>query len=184
MRHEWIATRENCLLLIIDIQQSMVKVMTRAEEVVFRVNQLCRAAEELEVPIVLTEQYKKGLGPTIPEVAGKISSPVVFEKEYFSPCLEPGFTDALKAYGRPEIIITGMETHVCVLQAALDLLQAGFRVHVVADAVCSRVDENRDIAIDQLRHAGAVVTSTEIVIFEWARRANTDAFRRILPIVK
>ncbi len=184
MRHEWIATRENSLLLVIDIQQSMVKVMTRAEEVVSRVNQLCRAAEELDVPIVLTEQYKKGLGPTIPEVTETISSLVVFEKEHFSACLEPDFVDALKAYGRPEIVIAGMETHVCVLQTALDLLHAGFRVHLAADAVCSRVDENRDIAIDQLRHAGAVVTSTEIVIFEWARRANTDAFRRILPIVK
>ncbi len=184
MRHEWIATRENSLLLVIDIQQSMVKVMARAEEVVSRVNQLCRAAEELDVPIVLTEQYKKGLGPTIPEVTEMIASPVVFDKEHFSACLAPDFTDALKAYGRPEIVVTGMETHVCVLQTALDLLQAGFRVHLVADAVCSRVDENRDIAIDQLRHAGAVVTSTEIVIFEWARRANTDAFRRILPIVK
>lgn len=184
MRHEWIAMRENCLLLIIDIQQAMVKVMERVDEVVGCVNQLCRAADVLDIPIVLTEQYKKGLGPTIPEVIGEVSSPAVFEKEHFSACLEPDFTGSIRAYNRPEIVLAGMETHVCVLQTALDLLHAGFRVHLVADAVCSRVDNNRDVAVDQLRHAGAVVTSTEIVIFEWARRANTDAFRRILPIVK
>lgn len=184
IRHEYVAIKENSLLLVVDFQQAMLKVMAGWEEIAGRVNQLCRAAEKLDVPILLTEQYKKGLGPTIPEVLQEISSPEIFPKEHFSACLEPDFLPAIASLYRPEIIVCGMETHVCVLQTGLDLISAGFRVHLVADAVASREERNRQIATELLRDAGAIITSTEIVIFQWARRANTDDFRRILPIVK
>lgn len=184
IRHEFVAIREDSLLLIIDFQKAMLKVMDSWERVAARVNQLIRAADVLGVPVLVTEQYPKGLGETIPEVLMTIKSPTVFHKEHFSACLENDFLPTVRSLGSSKIVLTGMEAHVCVLQTALDLIAAGFQVHLVDDAIASRSNENRDTAVNLLRDAGAVVTSTEIVIFQWARRSNTDEFRRILPIVK
>jgi len=184
IRHEFIAECEDSLLLIIDFQQAMLKVIDGWEPIANKVIQLIKAANCLGVPILLTEQYSQGLGATIPKVLQEIQSPQVFHKEHFSACLEPEFLPLLRKFGRNKIVVVGMETHVCVLQTCLDLIKAGFQVHLAADAVASRVSENRDLAIALLRDAGAVVSSAEIVIFQWSRLANTDAFRRILPIVK
>lgn len=183
-RSEYVATREDSLLLIIDIQQAMLKVIDSWETVARKVKQLIQSANALEVPILLTEQYKKGLGETLPELVQEIESPQVFQKEHFSACLESEFIPTVQSFNRKKVIVVGMETHVCVLQTCLDLIESGFQVHLVADAVASRVKENRDIAINVMRQAEVLITSTEIVIFQWARRANTDEFRKILPIVK
>jgi nicotinamidase-related amidase len=183
-RSEYIATREDSLLLIVDIQQAMLKAIASWEVVAGKVKQLIRSSNALNVPILLTEQYRKGLGETLPELMQEINSPDVFQKEHFSACLESEFIPTVQSFNRKKIVAVGMETHVCVLQTCLDLIEAGFQVHLVADAVASRANENRNIAIDILRQAGAVITSTEIVIFQWAMRANTDDFRKLLPIVK
>ena len=183
-RHDFIAVRDDCLLLVIDIQQAMVKVIETWQQIVRRVNQLTQAAEALGIPILLTEQYPKGLGTTIPEVINPIHSPKVFPKEHFSAVLEADFPALIDFYQRRKIVVVGMETHVCVLQTSLDLIKEGYQIHLVADGVGSRANRNRELAIELLRQAGAVVTSTEIVIFQWALRANTEDFRRILPIVR
>lgn len=183
-RHPFVALREASLLLVVDFQQAMLKVMDGWQQIARRVNQLTRAAEVLGVPIVLTEQYKKGLGGTIPEVLGEVAAPLVFEKEHFSACLEKDFLPLLSSFERETVVLVGMETHVCVLQTGLDLIRAGFKVHLAADAVGSRSAQDRDIAIELFRQAGALISSTEIVIFQWARRANTEEFRQVLPIVK
>lgn len=183
-RHDYVAIREDSLLLIIDVQQAMRKVMDSWETVAGKLRQLVQAADALGVPVLVTEQYKKGLGPTDPELLREINAPTVVQKEHFSACMEPAFLSAVRSYQRHKIVVAGMETHVCVLQTCLDLIKSGFQVHLAADAVASRVDQNRDIAVDLLRQAGAVVSSAEIVIFQWACRANTADFRRILPIVK
>jgi nicotinamidase-related amidase len=154
------------------------------EGVVRKVSQLTRAATIVGVPVVVTEQYKKGLGETSPEVLREIGAPVILEKEHFSACLEQDFLPVLHAFRRENIVVAGMETHVCVLQTCLDLIAAGFRVHVVADAVASRTGEDRDIALALLRQAGAVVSSAEAIIFQWVCRANTELFRKVLPLVK
>jgi nicotinamidase-related amidase len=133
---------------------------------------------------MLTEQYAKGLGGTHPDILNAIGQPRVFAKEHFSACLEPDFVSCVQSFGRQKIVVAGTEAHVCVLQTCLDLIQAGFQVHLTADAVASRLEDNRDMAVSQLRQAGAVITSAEIVIFEWAKRSNTDEFRAVLPIVK
>ena len=184
MRHEFVATRDSSLLLVIDFQMAMMKVIRTWEMTARKVNQLTRTAHVLGIPLLVTEQYKKGLGETIPEVFGEMESPTVLQKEHFSACLEADFLPVLRSFDRPKVVVAGMETHVCVLQTGLDLLKAGYQVHLVADAVASRTPEDRDIAIDIFREAGAVITSTEIVIFQWACRCNTEDFRRLLPIVK
>lgn len=183
-RSGFVATRKDSLLIIIDIQQAMLKVIDSWKLVAGKAKQLIKSANALDVPILLTEQYKTGLGETLPELIQEIKSPEVFQKEHFSACLEEDFIPTVQSFNRKKIVVVGMETHVCVLQTCLDLIKAGFQVHLVADAVASRLDENRDIAINLLRQAGAVISSTETVIFQWACRANTDEFRRILPIVK
>ncbi len=183
-RSEYIATREDSLLLIVDIQQAMLKVIDSWELIAGKAKQLIQSANALDVPIMLTEQYKKGLGETLPELIQEIKSPQIFQKQHFSACLEDDFIPTAQSFNRRKIVVVGMETHVCVLQTCLDLIKAGFQVHLVADAVASRVNDNRDIAIDLLKQAGAVISSTEIVIFQWACRANSDEFRKILPIVK
>ncbi|MDZ7760608.1 MAG: isochorismatase family protein [Desulfovermiculus sp.] len=183
-RHRFVATREDSLLLIIDVQTAMLKAIAGGEEIVQHSKQLIQAAAMLMVPILITEQYRKGLGGTHPAVLKHIESPRIFPKEHFSACLEKDFVPTVRSLGKQKIVVAGIETHVCVLQTCLDLLHAGFEVHLAADAAGSRRGENRDLAISQLRQAGAVISSAEIVIFEWAKRANTDEFRKILPIVK
>lgn len=184
MRHGFVATREDSLLLIIDLQTAMLKVTKGWDQVAKRTRQLIQAADLLRIPILITEQNAKGLGGTHPEILNAIRTPRVFAKEHFSACMEKDFVPLVQSFAKQKIVVVGTETHVCVLQTCLDLVQAGFQVHLVADAVASRVNENRDIAVAQMRQAGAVITSAEIVIFEWAYRANTDEFRAILPIVK
>jgi len=184
IRHEMVATHEDSLLLIIDFQQAMLKVISSWEKIAGEVTRLIETAQIVKVPILLTEHYRKGFGGTIPEVIQKIKSPSVFQKEAFSACLEPDFLSTVQGFQRRKIVVVGMETHVCLLQTALDLMMSGFQVHLAADAVASRTTENRDIAINILRQAGAVISSVETIIFQWAYRSNTDTFRKILPIVK
>ena len=184
MRHPFVATREDSMLLIIDVQQSMLKVIQTWQETVRRINQLSQAANLLDIPILVTEQYKKGLGETIAEVAAGLEGATVFQKEHFSACLEDGFPDTVRQCGRRQIIITGMETHVCVLQTGLDLIASGYQMHVVQNAVASRYKPDWLTAFDMFKAAGAVITTAEIVIFQWACRSNTDQFRKLLPIIK
>lgn len=184
MRHEFVATRNDSLLLVIDFQMAMLKAIATWKTAARRVNQLTRAAHVLGIPLLATEQYPKGLGGTIPDVLGEMKSPTILQKQHFSACLEADFFPVLRSFDRPKVVVAGMEAHVCVLQTGLDLIKAGYQVHLVADAVASRSSADRDTAIDLFREAGAVITSTEIVIFEWAERCNTEDFRRLLPIVK
>lgn len=184
LRHEFVATGEDSMLLVIDFQQAMLKAIDSWDKIAHKVGQLTRAANVLGIPILFTEHYKKGLGETIPQVLDGIESPLLFQKEHFSACLEKDFLSTVHSFHRNKIVMVGMETHVCVLQTGLDLLKAGFQVHLPADAVASRTNENRQIALDLFREAGAVISSVEIVIFEWAFRSNTDDFRKLLPIVK
>ncbi len=186
MRHSFIAEKQDSLLLIVDIQQAMLKAIAHAhvKAITRCVNQLSKAAEILEIPIIVTEHYKKGFGPTIPEVTGGIQESTVFQKEYFSACLENGFLEMIRQTDRNTIIITGMETHVCVLQTGLDLLNSGYRVHVVKDALASRYKTDWQTGLTLFQEAGAVITTAETVLFQWLCRSNTSVFRQLLPIIK
>lgn len=184
MRHKFVVEREDSLLLVVDMQEAMLKVVDRWKETAARIRQLIKAARILNIPVLATEQYKKGLGATIPEVLGLLRDETIFQKEHFSACLEEGFLEAVRKTNRSQVVITGMETHVCVLQTGLDLIRHGYRLHLVRNAVASRFEEDWETAVELFRDAGAVISSTEIVIFQWARRSNTKEFRDLLPIVK
>jgi nicotinamidase-related amidase len=184
MRHGFVAVREDSLLLVVDVQQAMLKAVPTWEEVCRRTLQLSRAAKVLGIPVAATEHYRKGLGETVPELARELAGATFFQKEHFSACLEPHFLEKIRSFGRSKVVLVGMESHVCVLQTGLDLIQAGLQVQLVEDAVGSRAESDRSTAVHLFRQAGAVVTSTEAVIFQWTCRSNTDEFRKVLPIVK
>ena len=138
----------------------------------------------LDRPIFVTEQYRKGLGDTVSEIVGALGEITGTEKLAFSACGAGGFLVGLRRAKVAEVVLCGIEAHVCVLQTCLDLLEAGFSVFVVADAISSRTAQNRELAIQRMRDAGAVVTSVETVLFELLERAGTEEFKQVLALVK
>ena len=175
--------RDEAVLVVIDLQERLLPVIDGAERVVHNAIRLLKGARLLEVPVLWTEQEK--LGATVPAVRDALpmgASPI--RKLTFNCLACAGFDAALGRLGRRTLILTGVETHICVLQTALAALEGGWAVHVVADATSSRAPLDREVALDRLRQAGAVVTTTETVLFELLGEAGTEAFRRILPLIK
>lgn len=176
--------RTKAALVVVDIQERLLPAIFEKERVLQNAVRLAKGAAALKVPTLVTEQYRKGIGLTLPELASAIPGFAPIEKMAFSACGATGFLDSLRATGATDVILCGIEAHVCVCQSCLDLLDAGFRVFVVADAISSRTPENRQVALDRMRAAGAVIASTEMVLFELLERAGTDEFKQILPLVK
>jgi nicotinamidase-related amidase len=185
--HPLALSRAGTTLVIVDVQERLFPAMDadHREEVVRNMKILAVAARRLGLPVIATEQYPKGLGHTLPELAAALGPGVEpIAKVAFSCCGAEGFTARLEASGTRRVLLTGIEAHVCVLMSALDLLGRGLAVNVVADAVTSRSQANWRLAMDQLRQAGAVVTSTETVLFQLLGQADTDEFRELAPLVR
>ncbi|HTO10328.1 MAG TPA: hydrolase [Candidatus Binatia bacterium] len=174
------------VLTIVDVQERLFNAMDaeRRDDMVANVKILASAARRLEVPVLLTEQYPKGLGRTLPEVKALLPDVPPFEKTAFSCADAEGFMDRVRALGADWVILTGIEAHVCVLLTALDLLGRGLQVSVVADAVCSRRAANLEIGLAQARQAGAVITATETVVFQLLGGADNDAFRELSKLLR
>jgi len=172
------------LLVVVDIQERLAAVMGDRERVVSNTIHLIEAAKLLRIPMLLTEQYPRGLGPTVGEIKDALPSYEPFEKMAFGCCGDKAFLQSLTASGKRKVILAGMETHVCVLQTCLGLLKERFAVHVVGDAVCSRTRENYEIGIAFMRDAGAVITGTETVLFQLLEKAGTDEFKVLSKRIK
>ena len=177
-------TRTRAGLVVVDVQQRLLPAIFEKERVVQNVLRLIQGAAILKVPVFATEQYRKGLGPTVPEVAAAISGFAPMEKLAFSACGAAGFLTALEKTKVSQAILCGIETHVCVSQTCLDLLEKGASVFVVSDAVSSRTPENYRSGLDRMRAAGAVIVSTETALFELLERAGTEEFKQVLALVK
>jgi nicotinamidase-related amidase len=171
-------------LVVVDIQERLLPAMFEKERVVENTVRLIKGAVILGVPVFVTEQYRKGIGATAPEVAAVIPRFAPVEKLTFSSCGASGFTQALEAKGVRDVILCGIEAHVCVTQTCLDLLDLGFRPFVVADGVSSRTPENLQMGLERMREAGAIIVSTEMILFELLERAGTNEFKPILSLVK
>ena len=186
MAHSMRLTREGSTLVVLDVQERLFAAMDaeHREEVVGNLKVLAAAARRLGLPILVTEQYPKGLGHTLPELREALGPVEPLEKVTFSCCDAEGFTARLKAAKTKQVILAGIEAHVCVLLTGLDLLAAGYSVHVAADAVTSRTQGNWRIGVDQLRQAGAVITTTESVLFQLLGKADTDDFRTLAKLIK
>jgi len=178
--------RDKAVLVVIDVQEKLCLAMD--DKILHRltrnISTLLETAQELEIPVLITEQYVKGLGATLPELKEKATGAGYFEKMAFSCCGSTEFMDKLAGTGRTQIIVTGMETHVCVLQTVIELRDAGFEVHVVTDAVMSRSKRNWQIASEAMTLTGAVPTSTESVLFQLLKVAGTDAFKKLSKLVR
>lgn len=176
--------REHACLLVIDVQQRLAPVMAAPGMVVGNTAVLLKAAERLGVPVLVSEQYPRGLGPTVPELAALMRKDDIVEKNAFSCMGEGGYAERFRDMGRRQAVVCGIEAHVCVLQTALDLLAQKVDVFVVADAVSSRTDTNKGLALARLRAAGAQIVSTEMVVFEWLERAGTPEFKELSGLIK
>lgn len=174
---------ERAALLIVDLQEKLLPAMHDAANCVAAASRLLSAADVLGVPVVVTEQYPQGLGLTCPEIRGILNGRPAHAKTLFSACVPPVISE-LRAASRTQVIIAGVEAHVCVQQTVLDLIRAGMTPWVCADAISSRRPLDMSIALDRMRQAGAVVTTSESVIYELLREAGTPAFKAILKIVK
>jgi len=167
-------------LLVIDFQARLMPAIEEGAAVVANARRLIDAAEMLDIPVLFTEQNAKGLGTTVPELApGKDG---VFHKTSFDACRMPGFLDRLP--DRSDLVVAGCETHVCVLQTALGLIEAGRRVWLVRDAVGSRRAESKETAIRRLERHGAEIVTAEMVVFEWLQTAEHPRFRDALALVR
>lgn len=186
VRTKFMLEPAQALLVVIDVQERLCAAMDQngLHGLIRNAGILLECANELAVPVVFTEQYPKGLGATLGELRQRAPAAPCHEKLTFSCCGSEAFVGQVKASGRTQIIVCGMETHVCVLQTVIDLLADGFIVHVVSDAVMSRDAGNRQTAMEALALAGAVPAATESVVFQLLKVAGTDAFRKLSKLVK
>ena len=176
--------RNEALLLVIDIQEKLLPVISNNEVITDKNNILIAAANKLNIPVVYTEHYAKGIGPTVEQLKQNLSNAVKFDKVAFSACLEDGFLELISKTKRKKIIVTGTEAHVCVFQTIRDLLNNGYDVFVPIDAVGSREDVIKDNALSLLRDMGAVITNTELIVFDLVKISGTPEFKEILKLVK
>lgn len=176
--------KEDSAALIIDIQERLFPVMSESEKLLENCLKLIDGLQVLSVPLIVTQQYTKGLGPTIPSVVSEINGFNYYEKISFSCLDEPKINEALDSLNKHFVILCGIETHVCVLQTCLDLLELGCHPVVVEDCVTSRNLNDKMIAIERMRQEGALVTTFESLLFELTRVAGSELFKKISGIVK
>jgi nicotinamidase-related amidase len=176
--------REDTAGLVIDIQEKLFPHMDRHEELLRKCSQLIEGLKILGVPLLVTEQYPKGLGPTIREVSTRTSPFPVIEKMAFSCCDEPAVLEHPVLEKRQTVLVFGIEAHVCVLQTVIDLAENGYQAVVVADCISSRSREDKQLAVERMRSEGAVITSCESILLELARVSGTDEFKAISRLIK
>ncbi len=174
----------NSVLVVVDFQGKLTQIVHNAEEVVNNARILIEGMNVLGVPVIATEQYPKGLGHTIESVAEALKSAPVLEKGSFSCCGDAVFMETLNIKGRQNVILCGIETHVCVYQTAQDLINNGYDVHLVTDAVSSRTEANRQLGIRKIESLGGMLTGTEMILFELLKVSGTEQFKAISRLVK
>lgn len=176
---------QDSALLVIDVQGKLAQLMQDKETLFANLERMIRGAQVLELPVIWTEQVPDKLGATTPAIAQLLAdSAQPFSKSSFSCCGQTGFAEQLQAAGRKQILVTGIEAHICVYQTAVDLLAQGYEVQLVTDAVSSRSAANRHLGIERIKEAGATLTSTEMALFELLRVAQGPQFKAITKIVK
>lgn len=175
-------SRSDSALLVVDAQDKLLSVVPGRERIVWNIRRLLDAAKELGVAIAGTEQYPDRLSPTVPEIKERLGS--VPDKLCFSACVCGDIFERWKADGRFRVLLTGIETHVCILQTALDLAAAGFETYVSVDAVGARKAVDHDTALGRMESAGIILTTTETAMFEWCQTAEAAEFKRISALAK
>jgi nicotinamidase-related amidase len=177
-------TREHTVLVVVDVQGNLSQAMHEQETLLQQLQTIIQGFQALEVPLVVTEQYPRGLGPTVPEIARLIPDVQPISKVAFSCCGEERFMHQLHSLNRQQVVIVGIEAHVCVYQTAVELVSMGYEVEVVVDAVSSRTPANKAIGLSRIREGGAGITGVETVLFELLKEAGGPAFKAIQRLIK
>jgi nicotinamidase-related amidase len=177
---------EQCALIVVDMQEKLLPPIWQKEQLVKNAQLLIRLAGILKIPAIVTTQYSRGLGNTVPEIASLLPESAPIDKVMFSCFGSDVFCSLVKRLPgqRTTVLLCGMETHICVMQSALDALREGYVVHVASDAVSSRAEWNWHVGLDRMRAAGAVISSTEMIIYELLRSSGAPAFKQLLPYLK
>jgi nicotinamidase-related amidase len=177
---------ERCALLVVDIQEKLLPPIFQKEQLVRNSKLLIRAADALKIPAIVSTQYSRGLGQTVPELASLLPETEVIDKDQFSCFGSEVFCTLLKRLpgNRNTLLLCGMESHICVMQTALAALRQGYLVHVASDAVSSRAEWNWKIGLERMRSGGAVISSTEMMIYELMRSSSSPPFKALLPHLK
>lgn len=175
--------KDNTVLFIIDIQEKLASVMKHKEQIIDSTKILVAAAKEMALPIIVTEQYPKGIGSTVVDIKETIGDVKIFEKNSFTAYIDE-VKEALETTGRKKVIITGMETHICVFQTARDLIDNGYEVFIARDAVCSRTKENFLNGLELVKDVGAVISNTESIVFDLLKMSGTPEFKVLSKLIK
>lgn len=184
MHHAHKLMKDGSVLVVVDVQDKLLHAIHEWQEVLANTVKMVKYAQTLNVPVIITEQYPRGLGQTSQALLEVMTDKSIVEKTVFSCFGADGFAGKLNEFGAKTLVITGIETHICVNQTALDALARGYQVHIIADAVGSRAPFNKEIGLDKMRQAGAVISSAEIALYEWLERSDTKEFKAVLPLVK
>jgi nicotinamidase-related amidase len=176
--------KENSICIVIDIQERLFPVMANKEGLLKNCQTLISGFNELMLPVIVTQQYTKGLGNTVPEITDCIPNFKYIEKTAFSCYDEPTFVENIEEFNVQNVIICGIESHVCVMQTAIDLKEAGYRPIVVADCISSRSEQNKMLAIERFKHEGIMAVSCESILFELVRDTASAHFKAISKLVK
>ena len=176
--------RENTGLLVVDVQEKLMQVMGRKQRVIDNIIKLLHLSKLFNLPVILTEHYLKWLGPTLPEIIESLPTYEPIQKLHFNCCDVDAFNERIESEGFKNIIVTGVESHICIFQTSVSLLEKGYQVHVPQDAVDSRTDENWRVGLGLINKAGAFITSTETVIYQILKKAGTKEFKTMLKVIR
>ncbi len=171
----------NSILVIIDIQEKLVKAASNGEKTIINTSKISQAAQILSIPVIITEQYPKGLGATVESITG--SDAFIMEKSSFSAFKEPEFEQKINSLNRKQVILCGIETHICVLQTAIDLYKNGYEVYVLKDCVSSRSEEEQNSGLELLKQYGIKVITVEIALFQWLKSSKHPQFKDIQKLI-
>jgi hypothetical protein len=176
---------KDTLGLVVDFQDRLMPVINKKEEVVGASVKLIKGLHILDLPVVVTQQYTKGLGMTVPAIQEVFDVPFIYQEKISFSCMgEANIVDVIKEYNKNNVIICGVEAHICVLQTVIDLIDLGYQVIVVEDCVSSRRMEDKEVAIQRMKKEGAIITTYESILFELTEKAGTEKFREISSLVK
>jgi nicotinamidase-related amidase len=176
--------KEKTGIIIIDVQEKLMAVMGQKQRVLDNVLRLMELSNIFGLPVLFTEQYPKWLGPTLPEIVETSPSYDPISKMHFNCCDVEGFNKKLNSLESENLIVVGVETHICVFQTCVSLLERGYQIHVPQDAVTSRTDENWQVGLKLMDKAGAVITSTEAILYQIMKKAGTTEFKKMLKVIK
>jgi nicotinamidase-related amidase len=175
---------EHTVLVVVDLQEKLLPAIDGREGVLRNAVLLLHTARELALPVVITSQYRKGLGAVVPEVLAAAPGAEVLDKVAFGCFGDAAFQRRLRDLERGQVLLAGIESHICVAQTALGALEQGYAVHVASDAVGSRIDANRRVGLHRMERAGAVLSSAEMALYELLGRSDRDAFKKLLPLLR